>query len=263
MTTYHFKFQEARTLVEAAQPILLVGEKGSGKTTMAKQIAESLNLAFYNISMTRQTTLSHLLGFINVNGVYVPSHLRKAVEEGGMMLLDEIDAADANVLLTLNTVENGYVSFPDAMVECHPNFRLAATANPPDQHAHYTGRTKLDGSTLDRFDIIEIPRDDNLEKLLVDANTFQHMCILREVVKEQNSTLIVSMRDAKRYQKRKELNLLAGFIERMVGPNTAILERYYQKIESMPKHNSQSECTSFADLVDLVNIQSGVKPSDK
>ena len=71
----HFKFDEVKTLVEAGQPVMLEGERGCGKTTLIMDVAKELNLDFYSLSMTRQTTLSLLLGFINVNGIYVPSHL--------------------------------------------------------------------------------------------------------------------------------------------------------------------------------------------
>lgn len=254
--TYHHKFNEIKTLIEAKQAVLLTGEKGSGKTTLAMQMAETLNLPFYSMPMTRQTTLSHLLGFINVNGMYVPSQLRKAAEEGGLMLLDEMDAADANVLLCLNNIENGYISFPTGIVELHDDFRLIATANPFDQHSHYTGRVKLDASTIDRFDIIEVDRDENLEKTLVDADTYQRMTILRKVLKNNNSSITVSMRDSMRYQKRKELELLDGYIPRLVGHSHLVLEQYENLTKTLPKQQNQSECKTFDELVELVTLQS-------
>jgi MoxR-like ATPase len=254
--TQHHKFNEVKTLVNAKQPVLLIGEKGSGKTTLALQLAEDLKLPFYSISMTRQTTLSHLLGFMNVNGVYIPSQLREAVENGGLMLLDEMDAADANVLLSLNTIENGYVSFPTGIIKLHEDFRLIATANPVDQHSHYTGRVKLDGATLDRFDIIEIDRDENLEKSLVDENTYQHITILREVLKQQNSSIVISMRDSMRYQKRKELKLLDGYVSRLINHNPLVLDAYTKKIQELPSQTDQADCKTLDELLELVEIQS-------
>jgi MoxR-like ATPase len=252
----HHKFDEARKLVEANQPVLLTGEKGSGKTTLAKHIAEDLGLPFFSISMTRQTTLSHLLGFLSVNGTYVPSMLFNAVSNGGMMLLDELDAADANVLLSLNTIENGYVSFPTGIVECHKDFRLVATSNPQDQHHHYTGRVKLDGATLDRFDIIDVDRDADLEKSLVDADTYRRIILLRDVLQQQNSSIIISMRASLRYQKRKELGLLDGFIERLVDHNPLAIQSYKNAIRHMPAETRQDDCKTAEDLWDLAVSQS-------
>jgi MoxR-like ATPase len=253
--TRHSKFSELEILVSAGIPTLLTGEKGSGKTTLAKQVAEQLNLKFYSMSMTRQTTLSHLLGFISVNGTYVPSQLRSAAENGGAFLLDEIDAADANVLLSLNTAENGYIAFPDGIVDLHENFRLMATANPQDQHEFYTGRSKLDAATLDRFDIVEVPRDENLERSLVDSETHRIMSALREVLGRTNSSIVVSMRDSMRYQKRKDLGIINEFIPRLVDKNQLIIDQLDEMLKNMPKHNDQSECQTFEELIDLAHKQ--------
>lgn len=253
---HHAKFGEIETLVDAGIAVLLTGEKGSGKTTLAIQVAEQLKLDFYSMSMTRQTTLSHLLGFISVNGTYVPSQLRQAAEQGGAFLLDEIDAADANVLLSLNTIENGYISFPDGIIELHENFRLMATANPQDQHEFYTGRNKLDAATLDRFDIVDIDRDEDLERSLVDSEVFRMISAMREVLSRNNSSICVSMRDSMRFQKRKELNLTDGFMEKLAQKNQLVLDQYAVFLETMPKHNNQSECQTFEELVDLAHVQS-------
>lgn len=254
--TQHSKFSEVETLVDAGISVLLTGEKGSGKTTLAIQVAEKLGLDFHSMSMTRQTTLSHLLGFISVNGTYVPSQLRSAAENGGAFLLDEIDAADANVLLSLNTVENGFISFPDGIVELHENFRLMATANPQDQHEYYTGRSKLDAATLDRFDIIEVPRDENLERSLVDGDTHRIMSCLREVLGRNNSSIVISMRDSMRYQRRKDLNLLDGVVSKLVAHNQLVIDQFAELIVNMPKHNDQGDCQTFEELVDLAHLQS-------
>lgn len=254
--THHSKFHEIETLVKANIAVLLTGEKGSGKTTLAKQVAETHGYNFYSMSMTRQTTLSHLLGFISVNGTYVPSQLRSAAESGGAFLLDEIDAADANVLLCLNTAENGYIAFPDGIIDLHEDFRLMATANPQDQHQFYTGRSKLDAATLDRFDIVEVARDENLERSLIDGETFRIMQCMREVLGRNNSSIVVSMRDSMRYQRRKELKLTEGFLSRLVDKNQLVLDQFDDLIKNMPKHNDQSDCQTFEELIDLVTLQS-------
>lgn len=212
----HNKFDEILKLVSHDISVLIHGPSGVGKTTVISQIAEELGFTFYALSMTRQTTLSHLLGFMNVNGIYVPSLLRKAVESGGVFLLDELDAADPNVVLALNTLENGFISFPDVVVKVHKDFRLVATANPFDEHSHYTGRAKLDAATLDRFDKIALNRDRKLEASLVSSETFDEIERLRQVIEKNNVDLQISMRDAIRWEKRKELGITANYIENVL-----------------------------------------------
>lgn len=260
---FHAKFNEVRTLVNASIPVLLTGEKGSGKTTLAKQVAEDCKMRFFSMSMTRQTTLSHLLGFMSVNGTYVASQLRDCAENGGAFLLDEIDAADANVLLSLNTIENGFISFPNGLVDLHKDFRLMATSNPQDEHQHYTGRTKLDAATLDRFDIIDIERDENLEQSLVDPDTFRRVSLVRTVLRAQNSSKTISMRDSMRYQQRKELELLDGFVYRLMDKNDLIFEKYEAELENLPKHSNQSECKTFDELLDLAKVQGNNPKTNK
>ncbi|WAK44672.1 denitrification regulatory protein [Alteromonas phage vB_AmeP_PT11-V19] len=252
----HSKFDEAFKLVQAGISVLLTGEKGSGKTTLAMQVAEALELPFYSLSMTRQTTLSHIIGFINVNGIYVESQLRKAAEHGGVMLLDEIDASDPNVILTLNTIENGYLTFPDKVVDLHPDFRLLATSNPQDNHKDYNGRAKLDAATLDRFDVIDIALDPNLEASMVDLDTISHIRLIRECLEEQNSPTYISMRDTLRYQKRKELELLEGFVERLLVKDPVCLDNYKERMGKLPKFSNVEECETLKDVWEFAETSS-------
>lgn len=260
----HASYGEVMTLVDNNIPVLLTGEAGSGKTTLAMHVAEAMKLIFFSMSMTRQTTLSHLLGFINVNGKYVESSLRRCFEHGGLMLLDEIDAGDANVMLALNTIENGYLSFPDALVQCHPNFRLVATANPQDEHSRYTGRSKLDAATLDRFDIVDIDRDDVLEQSLVDIDTHNRMQLMRKIMKANNCLKTVSMRDSIRYQKRKALNLVSDkFVFNLAEKNPLVIEAYNDQSQSIPKHQDQADCTNVDELIDLMTSRTANQPKEQ
>lgn len=228
----HLKFNEVALLVEARQPVLLTGERGCGKTTLIQQVTKKLGLPFYCQNMTRQTTLSMLVGFRNVHGDYVRSQLREAVEHGGVLLLDEIDAADANVLLSLNTIENGFVSFPDGIVNVHKDFVLVATAN--TQSTEYTGRSKLDAATLDRFDTIELVRDDNLERSLVPINVYATIQKIRQVKATYGLTKEVTMRDSLRLAVRTTLGLADSFID-------TLLEHEISAIEALNVSNTPTE----------------------
>jgi len=251
----HAKFNDVYKLVDANMAVLLIGERGSGKTTLGMQIAEKLGLEFASMSMTRQTTLSHLLGFMNVNGVYISSQLRDAVEYGKLYLLDEIDAADCNVILCLNTIENGYVAFPDKIVKVHENFRLMATSNPQDNHRSYNGRAKLDEATLDRFDAVDIEIDSMLEENIVGSNVYMHMELIRKCLRETNSSTYVSLRDSMRFKKHKDLELLDGFVERLLRKDAIALENYVKAVNTMPKFTCIEDCKSLKDIWDHVMKQ--------
>jgi len=249
----HSKYEEVKTLVSHNINVLLTGTAGSGKTTILKTIAEDLGLDFHAVSMTRQTTLNALLGFISINGTYIPSTFRQAVEHGGMMLFDEIDAADPNTILSLNTIENGFVAFPDKAVQVHPDFRWVATANPQNAHHIYTGRSKLDAATLDRFDIVEIPLDEDLERTLTCVDTHAEIKIMRTILEENNSSTSLSMRDSIRYFKRKQIGLADNYHISLL-QNEDYLSAYYNKLAILrpPKPKQQSECATIDELWDTI-----------
>lgn len=148
---------------------LLVGMAGTGKTFAGEQVAEALGLDFYTISVGAQTSKSDIIGYMDASGKYVTTHFRKAYEEGGVFLMDEIDAGNSNVLIQINAaLSNGLCSFPDAMVKKHDDFVFIASANTYGNGANrqYVGRNQLDAATLDRFAVIDWLVDDKLEEQL-------------------------------------------------------------------------------------------------
>lgn len=148
---------------------LMVGMAGTGKTHASEQVAEALGLPFYTISVGAQTSKSDIIGYMDASGKYVKTHFRDAYENGGVFLMDEIDAGNANVLIQVNAaLSNGYMSFPDEMVRKHKDFVFIASANTYGNGANrqYVGRNQLDAATLDRFSIIDWLIDEDLEKQL-------------------------------------------------------------------------------------------------
>lgn len=148
---------------------LLVGMAGTGKTHAAEQTAVAIDLPFYSMSVGAQTSKSDIIGYMSAGGTYVGTHFRQAYEHGGVFLMDEIDAGNANVLIQVNAaLSNGLCAFPDAMVTRHEDFVFIASANTYGNGANrqYVGRNQLDAATLDRFAVIDWLIDDELEKNL-------------------------------------------------------------------------------------------------
>lgn len=262
----HVKFKSTKTLIENDIPVLLCGPAGSGKTTMAMHIADALDLKFYSMSMTKQTTVNAIIGFISINGTYIPSQFRQAFEHGGLFLLDEIDASDPNTILCLNTIENGYVSFPDGVVNKHPDFRLVATANPSDGHSIYTGRSKLDKATLDRFFRVTVDIDSNLEVSITSKESTEDINLAREVMESIGHTELLSTRDLIRYHKIKALDVYESPMEEVVN-NPDVYKHISDKIialeEERRKSNmSQSDAKSIDELWEIVEKEYKEKETD-
>ena len=173
-------FPRALKLAAARQHVLLIGPAGAGKSHGAKLIAKALNLPYTPMSLSGGTDEGVLVGWLLPLGeagrfVYVPSAFVRAYEHGGVVVLEELDGADANVLFLLhNALANGEMPLPlrheQPIATRHPDFVCLACAN---THGHgadrvYVGRNQLDGATLSRFRMgqINVDYDEALEKAL-------------------------------------------------------------------------------------------------
>jgi cobaltochelatase CobS len=134
--------------------VLLIGGTSSGKTHGAQQAAEAMGLSFgAHGAMSMQ---HELMGFIDASGHYHRTPFRDAFENGGEVILDELDSWDQCCTLALNAcLANGYGSFPDGIVKRHPDCIIIAAANTTGTGAtaEYSGRNKLDNAFLSRFPV--------------------------------------------------------------------------------------------------------------
>jgi len=145
--------------------VFLVGSTSSGKTHGAGQAAKALGRSF---GAHGAMMMSHeLMGFIDASGHYHRTPFRDAFENGGVVLLYEVDSWDASVTLSLNAaLANGYASFPDGMVPRHSDCVIIGGANTHGSGAtaEYVGRNRLDSAFLSRFPVrIEWNPDPALE----------------------------------------------------------------------------------------------------
>lgn len=145
--------------------VFLVGSTSSGKTHGAGQAAKAMGRTFgaHGAMMMQH----ELMGFIDASGHYHRTPFRDAFENGGVVLLDEVDSWDASVTLSLNAaLANGYASFPDGMIPRHPDCIIIGGANThgTGATAEYVGRNRLDSAFLSRFPVrIEWNPDPALE----------------------------------------------------------------------------------------------------
>lgn len=151
----HYLFREVLESVADNSYVLLKGDAGSGKTYGAVQIAKALALDYRIFSFTNEISLSRCVGYMDAMGNYVKTSIREMYENGGLLILDEFDAMNPNVAVSLNNMLSGEeYTFPDAVVPKHEDFRVIACTNTFGNGADkdYSSRNKLDKATLDRFD---------------------------------------------------------------------------------------------------------------
>ena len=136
---------------------LLLGPRGSGKTHAAEQVARSLGLAFDAVSMSGGTTERAFWGMTTIkdgNMVWKASRFVEMFATGGVFLIDELDKADATVVTALNmATSNGYICPVDGpgRIDRHADFIIVACANALNADRAYTGSSRPDASSLDRF----------------------------------------------------------------------------------------------------------------
>jgi MoxR-like ATPase len=166
----HEMFPKVLAAVQRGVNVYLPGPPGTGKSHMVKQIAEALGIPFGVTSFSPMSTESKLLGFRSANGDLVRTVYRDRYEFGGGMLMDELDNANGAVIAVLNGgLANGFMEFPDGVVDRHPDFVCIATANTlgTGPTAEFAGRQKLDPATLNRFVKIFIDTDESMEDSIV------------------------------------------------------------------------------------------------
>jgi len=158
--------------VQAGIPMLLHGEAGTGKTTMAHDVADMLGLQVELLPCDEGMMRHDVMGYKDANGLYHAPETRRAYENGLCLVLDEFDAVTGNFAVAMNAlVERPRLSFPDRIVDRHPDFRVIACANTIGEGAtaQYRGRNALDAATLNRFTFMHVPLDESIETAMVQS----------------------------------------------------------------------------------------------
>ena len=163
----HYALEKVTKAINAGVHIWMPGPAGSGKTTLARQTAEALDMDFYATGAVH--SVYSLIGFKDATGTYQATPFRQAFEHGGLFLFDEVDGSNPAALTAINqAIDNGEYAFPDGMIKRNSEFRCIAAANTYGHGAtsEYVGRIRQDGAVLDRFAFFPIGYDENVEKQL-------------------------------------------------------------------------------------------------
>lgn len=206
----HQKFDTILKFVKLNEPVFLTGPAGSGKNVICKQVAEALGLNFYFSGAVTQEY--KITGYTDAYGNYQESQFYKAFKNGGLFMLDEMDASVPEVLVILNSaIANRYFDFPAPIgkVEAHPDFRVISAGNTFGLGAdmQYVGRNQLDMASLDRFAVVQIDYDKDIEMAMAenDNELVSFIHDFREACNRAGINIIVSYRGIKRIKKMSKV----------------------------------------------------------
>lgn len=210
ITGGHAKLERAIELAVARKNIFLSGPTGSGKTTIGNHVADALDLDFAFINCTTGMSESKFEGRslpIGAKGQfeYIQSQFVYFYETGGVFFIDEIDAADPNVLLFINNALAGDVlhiskRVGDEYAYRHPDFICMAAANTLGTGGNrmYSGRQALDDATMDRFRIgkIFVDYDKKLEEKIAEdyPKELQRLWDIRKAINDHGLERALSTR---------------------------------------------------------------------
>ena len=204
-------FANILKLVAARENVYLYGPAGSGKNTIAEQIAEALGVEFYY--QNTLVTKFDVSGYKNAQGEYEETAFYKAWKNGGLFFADELDNSTAEAIIALNAaLANGYYTFPNSgeKVAKHQDFYCIAAGNTNGQGAteEYCGRYQMDESSRDRFAFIEIGYNEKIEESICGGHLdiLEFVRDLRSVTKSLQIKLICGYRAISRLAKFYDMN---------------------------------------------------------
>ncbi len=152
--------------------LYLYGPQGCGKTSFINQIASRLNWSVEECTLCNKSDITELIGFntiIDGQLRYVYGPLTRAMINGSILIVNEIDTVSAGDLTILNDVIEGrpltILSNNGQKIYPHPCFRIIATANTNGQGDHtgqYIGTRLFNAAFLDRWRFMkfEYSKDD-------------------------------------------------------------------------------------------------------
>ncbi len=146
---------------EMFYPTYISGLSGNGKTFMVEQSCAKLNREFIRVQINPETDEDDLIGgfrLINGETVFAKGPVLKAMENGAVLLLDEIDRA-TNKIMCLQSILEGkpvVVKKTGETITPQPGFNVIATANTKGKGSddgRFTAASIIDEAFLERFTI--------------------------------------------------------------------------------------------------------------
>jgi nitric oxide reductase NorQ protein len=156
---------------------LIIGPKGTGKTTLVRKFAAQMKKELYSVNFSLRTRESHLIGTKTLDKgeiSFVEGMLVKSMRTSSLLYLDELNAAEADVLLRLDEAldDRRQLVLKEAegqIINATADWYVIATINP----LSHVGTKELPPQLLSRFPFrlkLEYPPED-IEFQIINQHT--------------------------------------------------------------------------------------------
>ncbi|BCU52280.1 nitric oxide reductase NorQ protein [Staphylococcus auricularis] len=185
-------FNDAKSLMTLNKNILLKGPTGSGKTKLAETLSQTVDLPMHQVNCSVDLDAESLLGYktikTNDDGeqeiVFIDGPVIKAMKEGHILYIDEINMAKPETLPILNGVLDYRRQltnpFTGEVVHAASGFNVIAAIN-----EGYIGTLPMNEALKNRFVVIEVDYIDGdiLKRVIKEQSQLQDDTMIESIIK--------------------------------------------------------------------------------
>jgi MoxR-like ATPase len=153
--------------------VIIEGESGTGKTELAKTIANSLKRPFYRVDGDENLTITHLRGWFDPPLViemgfgeksFVPGPLTRAMHDGGLFFFNEVNRAPSESINgVLAAMDERQIEVPQfTRIRAKKEFYSIFTLNPSE----YIGTNPLPEAFLEAKQIVKLRTNCEYDELV-------------------------------------------------------------------------------------------------
>lgn len=175
------EFDEICHLSKMGINVLLTGPAGLGKSRLGKEMATALDVKnCFTISFGGAMRFGQIFGTTQIKtddsgnqvSEWVPAPMLRAMQEEGVVVLDEVFSAESDITNGLNSIlersDRTWMS-PIGLIKVHDKCHIVATANTNGRALsnQYSGANVADGALVNRFKEIPMTYNEKVENQLL------------------------------------------------------------------------------------------------